>query len=111
MSKGYRKLRRVSSWSSVLVFCESSDRSLVGLRTSGPYPWYVPADGYALAPYYSEWRAGARTICFGDMGRGERVGMDFLRQVVGAGGIMALGFCLFVDSGLVLCAGVVGVVV
>jgi hypothetical protein len=40
-------------------------------------------------------------VCFGGVGRGERVGMDFLRQVSGAGEFLPYGYCYMRNPGLV----------
>jgi PAS domain-containing protein len=40
-------------------------------------------------------------VCCGGAGRGERVGMDFLRQVFGAGEFMPHGYCYMWNPGLV----------
>jgi PAS domain S-box-containing protein len=71
------------------------------VRTDDPYWRCVPADGYARAAYNSEWRTGAGIVCVGDVRRDERVGMDFLRQVFGAGEFMPHGYCYMWNPGLV----------
>src|SRR5271156_141419 len=40
-------------------------------------------------------------VCFGGAGHGERVGMDFLRQLFGAGEFMPHGYCYMWNPGLV----------